>query len=125
MAYVEPTAASIKNLFPEFAQVADSVITAAITTAKLYVDRRWSETTYTFALSLRTAHQMTLQGLGTKSRLDALNIDGVSSFSIDDLSVSISDTAVEAKLGQDEGATKYGRQLRELRSIYFNGTHIP
>ena len=124
MAHVDPTASEIKSRFTEFASVADSVIDAAILEAKLHVDESWPEVAYKIAIMYRACHQLVLDGVGTSGQIATLNSMGITSFGIDDASVSRSQEVVNAQLGSqgdEASSTKYGKRFVELRKKYFGG----
>jgi len=63
MAYIDPTAASVKVRYPEFAAIANTLIDLFIAEAKLWVDTSWLEGDYTIAVQTLTAHMMAAEGL--------------------------------------------------------------
>lgn len=65
MAYVIPTAADLKDRFPEFSTVDNAVVTARIEEATRMVDETWTEGDYATAIMLYACHIMALEGLGT------------------------------------------------------------
>lgn len=122
MAHVDPTASEIKARFTEFASVADTVVDAAIAEAKFHIDTSWPETVYKVAVMYRACHQLVLDGFGTSGQVATLNSLGITSFGIDDVSVSRSQEVVNSASGTDEASsTKYGRRFAELRDKFFGG----
>ena len=60
-------AADVKSRFPEFADVDDDVVTAAIAEAQRNVDDTWLEDDRDPAVTFLTAHKLTIGGLGTNA----------------------------------------------------------
>lgn len=121
MPYTDPTATEVKARFPEFASLTDPVVEQAIVEAKFHVDNTWPETVYTTALLYRTAHQLSVDGYGKTGQVSTLGLDGLTSFTIKDLSVQRSAKLAETEGALDASSTKYGRRFIELRNRYFGG----
>lgn len=109
MAYVKPTPAEIKALYPAFASVPDATVQIYIDRAP--IDESWFESDYTQAIELWVAHTMTLNGLSANQE-QSLAASGVKSFSSGALSASFS----EAKSSDDGGwgGSIYGKQFYAL-----------
>lgn len=73
MAYVIPTPAQLKTLFPAFASVDDAIVQDAIDAGARNVDTSWTEGDYSRAIMLYACHYMTLQGLPTGAGVGATN----------------------------------------------------
>lgn len=109
MAYVKPTPADIKALYPAFASVPDATLQIYIDRAP--IDDSWFESDYTQAIELWVAHTMTLNGLGTNEAATQA-ASGVKSISSGGLSVSFA----ESKSSDDGGwgGSIYGKQFYAL-----------
>lgn len=130
MAYVVPTAASIKAAFPEFAAVADPVVNMAISEAGLAVDQTWPESAFNLAYSLYAAHLLRSQGQGTSAQAQA--ISGAPA----GLKMRKSGDTVEEFFGSatsGSGAvsgdawlstTDFGQRFLGLRKRYFGGPRV-
>ncbi len=88
MAYVAPTAASIKVLYPEFAAVADATIDAKIAQSLRWVDDSWIEDDRNPAMSAWVAAELQAAGLGTNAKFAAAKAAGVSRVKSGDLEFS-------------------------------------
>jgi hypothetical protein len=60
MAYTLPTAADLKNRFPEFSDIADLTIAPFLEAAQLWVDETWFERDYPYAIIYLAAHYLSL-----------------------------------------------------------------
>lgn len=109
MAYVKPTPAQIKALYPAFASVPDATVQAYIDMCP--VDDSWFESDYTRAIGLWVTHTMTLNGLGSNEAATQA-ASGVKSISSGNLSVSFA----ENKSSDDGGwgGSVYGKQFYQL-----------
>lgn len=79
MSYDLPTAQSIKDLWPQFANVPDATINAWIAQATRYVDTSWLESDYTYAIQLLTAYFLVRNGYGTgvAAEMSSQGMDGL------------------------------------------------
>lgn len=62
MAYVIPTPAQLKTLFPAFSAVDDAIVQDAIDAGARRVDTTWTEGDYARAIMLYACHYMTISG---------------------------------------------------------------
>jgi hypothetical protein len=120
MAYTDPTAATIKARFPEFASVDDAVIDEAIGEAGLWVDTSWPEAVYTIAKNYVVAHLLTVQGQGTSAQAQVASVGDFTRIKSGDLEVSRSGAASAATGGAAAvfGGTTYGVQYLQLLARY-------
>lgn len=127
MAFIAPTAADIRAAFPEFADVGDGPINAALAEAALAVDTTWSEASFQIARMLYAAHVMVLDGLGSSATaevfLDSPNGlkmrkagDTVEEF----FGPATASSASEAWFGQ----TNFGRRFYRIMRKQFAGPRV-
>lgn len=72
MAYVEPTPTMLKERFPAFSEVPDTVVKQAIDEAHRMVDKSWCDGDYTLAIILAACHIMAMDGLGNSPEANAI-----------------------------------------------------
>lgn len=126
MAFVDPTPATFKVNYPEFAGVGDAPIQNAINKSGLQVDQTWGEDTYTIAKELYTAHILAAAGLGAAASGAAEYGPGVKRVKAGlheieyDTSATASGTSSTARLF----ATPYGAEFYQLRRKLFAGPRV-
>ena len=119
MAYVEPTVADVKALWPVIANVEDATISFWLTQAHASVDQSWIESDYVPALAAVAVHKMIERGVaGLKaSAVSGLAAAGVTNFKSGTFSASFSDAAAAQAAEGGWGSTAAGREyLRLLRA---------
>jgi hypothetical protein len=104
---VSVTAASLKARFPEFAPVADAVVTANVTSATLRTSSAvfTAEAIFDEAVLLRAAHQLASSPGGMAARLEGVALASPSS------------------VAADLGRTTYGASLLALLRERAGGPH--
>lgn len=114
MAYVIPTPAQLKTLYPAFAAVADATVQANIDEAAKSVDTSWTETDYASGIMLLACHNMVMAGLGTgaEAEVNAQGMEGFTTIRSGQLTLQRAATSQsdEAKYGPWAGS-KYGKQF--------------
>lgn len=120
MAYVVPTAAELKTRYPEFADVDNAIVTAAITDAAGDVDDSWREADYARAIMALAAHMMVMEGrLNSGVSLSPFALTGfVKSESLGDASVTYGGVGEAGSSGSNKDGsyalTTYGQRYMEL-----------
>lgn len=74
------TAATFRAARPEFAEIADAVVTLALSDAASEVDSRVYGTTYDQAVSLLAAHKLSITPYGQGARLEPKSGDGTTTY---------------------------------------------
>ena len=74
------TAASFKEHNPEFASIADSVVTLALSDAVSELDSRLFGDTFDQAVRWQAAHNLSVSPFGQSARLDAKGGDGTTTY---------------------------------------------
>lgn len=115
MAYTLPTPTELKEHWPAFAAVSDTIVQYNIDRAARSVDDTWTEGDYTVAVELLACHYMTLAGLGTGTEAE-INANGMSGFSmIRSGQLTLQRAATSGADGGDVpgqwGGSAYGRQF--------------
>lgn len=126
MPYVEPTVQDLKTRFPEFSQVADEVLQAALGEAAGRVDETWREADFATARILYAAHVLVGQGLGSgrEAKFAGLNAAGISQIKISSLSVSMAKDGAYAREPVRAGelrSTSYGVRFLALLKLNHPG----
>lgn len=106
MAYVIPTADDLQAAYPEFAAVADGVITPKIAAAVPMVSTDWTEADYTLGIMLYAAHTLSLGGSGTTI---ATQLAGFKRLKLGPLDIELASAPAGTEAGSLE-ATPYGVQ---------------
>ena len=75
------TAASFKEHNPEFASIADAVVTLALSDAVSELDSRLFGDTFDQAVRWQAAHNLSVSSFGKQARLDAKGGDGATTYS--------------------------------------------
>lgn len=123
MAYVPPTPAGLKALFPAFAAVDDTTVQLFLDVAARSVDETWTEGDFTYARMLLAAHLMASNGIGVSSELSGLP-EGVTNVRSGSFSMSISDAAASASVASGYGSTRYGREFAKLQKVNKGGPSV-
>lgn len=118
MAYVAPTPADLKALYPAFADVADATVQAWMNKAP--VDASWSDTDRASAIIAWAAYQMVSNGIGGGD-IAGYASAGVSRLKSGTLDVSFSDSASGAS---GYGSNAYGRLWLELLARNKGGPRV-
>lgn len=121
MAYVIPTPAQLKTLFPVFASVDDAIVQDAINAGSRSVDQTWTEGDYTRAIMLYACHYMALQGLGTVGSSNA------SYRMVRSGQLTLERYTKGQQAGDDGsllGSTIYGRMFLELLGLNVTGIKV-
>lgn len=114
--YVEPTAANLICLHPEFATVAEPTLNAYLKRAAASVDTSWSETDFGHARMLLAAHLLTTNGLGSTAQAQAIS-DGSGEFrsmAIGQLRLERFDNKAASGASSGFSTTRYGREFLTL-----------
>lgn len=122
MAFTAPTASDLKTRFPAFAAVADATITTVLTLALDVAvdDETWiSQTQYTEAALLYTAHVLTLDGLGTSAEAELAGSSIIRRFKSGSLEFERANASTLATSGAQSilNDTTYGRRYQQLLKI--------
>lgn len=125
MAYVEPTATTFKARYPEFADVANALITLVIAESVDQVGDTWLERDRARAQMLLTAHTLTMEGEPGRSSTGqgAAGTGQVVQDSVGDVSTTYGKASITtASFGQASYAsTEYGQQFLLLMRKNFAG----
>lgn len=109
MAYVVPTASTLKTRYPAFAAVADPTVEYWLTDARLIVTDAWAEIDRANAEMALAAHNLALNGYGTAGgAVGDLAAMGVESFKSASMSVSFNADAVKRTGDGGYSSTRYG-----------------
>lgn len=124
MPYVAPTVAELKTRYPEFKDVAEATVQAALDDAATRVETSWREADFQPAQLLYAAHTMTLAGLGTsrEAKFAGLSAAGISQIKISSLSLSMAKEGTYARNPSRAGelnSTSYGVRFLELMRLNF------
>lgn len=122
-------ATTFKERYPVYATLADSTVNVFLQEALMYMDTEWPNPYRLKAHGLATAHLLQAEGYLVSSLAAAAPVNlngladlGVSSFSIDDMSISFEGQSVKEKAEVDNFASSaYGRQFMALRKKVFGG----
>jgi hypothetical protein len=125
MAYTAPTAADLKDRYPEFASVGTGTIDDALQEAALFVDDSWPDQgTFTLGRLLYAAHILAASGLG-----DAQAASGHAGLILK--SEKSGDTQFEyAAVGgsstsrDDLLSTSYGKRFRRIQRALKGGARL-
>lgn len=127
MAFVEPTPATFKVNYPEFAGVADAVVQNAINKAGLQVDQTWGEDAYTIAKELYAAHVLAVAGLGTSAASQVAGYGpGVVELHAGRHKIKFAEGATVGGNSSTARlfATPYGAEFYQLRRKLFGGPRV-
>jgi hypothetical protein len=117
MAFTDPTAATLKEDFPEFTSYDDPTIERAISVAKRMVDQSWTEGDYTRAIELYACHLLTNGDLAVATS----GTGGViASESLGPVSVSYQSSSQQAD-ASGLSATVYGKEFALLLRLNRGG----
>jgi hypothetical protein len=117
MAFTDPTAATLKEDFPEFTSYDDPTIDRAISVAKRMVDQSWTEGDYTRAIELYACHLLTNGDLAVATS----GTGGViASESLGPVSVSYQSGSQQAD-ASGLSATVYGKEFALLLRLNRGG----
>jgi hypothetical protein len=117
MAFTDPTAATLKEDFPEFTSYDDPTIERAISVAKRMVDQSWTEGDYTRAIELYACHILTNGDLAVATS----GTGGViASESLGPVSVSYQSSSQQAD-ASGLSATVYGKEFALLLRLNRGG----
>jgi hypothetical protein len=117
MAFTDPTAATLKEDFPEFTSYDDPTIDRAISVAKRMVDQSWTEGDYTRAIELYACHLLTNGDLAVATS----GTGGViASESLGPVSVSYQSSSQQAD-ASGLSATVYGKEFALLLRLNRGG----
>lgn len=109
MAYVAPTAETLKTRYPAFASVDDEVVEYWLTDALLIVKDTWIEDDRANAEMALAAHNMSTQGYGTTGgAVGSLSAMGVTDFKSASMAVSFDAETVRRSGEGGYGSTRYG-----------------
>ena len=112
MAYVQPTATTLKSRFPAFAAVADETVEYWLTDARLIVTDAWIEGDRAPAEMALAAHNLALSGAGSAGGAVAnLAAMGVTDFKSASMSVSLDAETVRRSGNGGYSSTRYGVQF--------------
>lgn len=118
--YVEPSAANLIFVFPEFATVPKERIDYYLERAARAVDTNWSEGDFGHARMLLAAHLMTMNGIGDTAEARSVASGAVQFKSIRSGSLSLDRGDTAATAGAFE-TTRYGREFKTLRRMNRGG----
>lgn len=118
MSYEAPTSAEFKSRFPEFADVSDTVVYAAILESESYVGTNWIERDYKIGRLFAAAHFIAMEG-GVKRK----GAPGpAKSVRVGDLSVTYGGSSTGDK--SDFSQTSYGARYRTLLRKNVGGVRV-
>lgn len=119
------TAATFKARYSDFAALDDDTVNAFIQEALMYVDTSWPNPFRLKGHGLAIAHLLKMENYGTTTSatpgIQLPSLNGVQSFAIDDMSVTLGSTTEEMAAKDHFNATMYGRQFLQLRNRIFGG----
>lgn len=127
MAWTEPTATSVRERFPAFANVSDAAIQPALAEALGQVDATWPDAARTSGALLYTAHILTLdgQGGGVEAEIAKAGALGFTSFRSGSLSLDRGSAAGGGGGSSDPlEQTSYGRRFLEMVRARFPGVMV-
>lgn len=107
MAYTQPTAATLRMRYPEFAAVADDTVEYWLEDARRIVTDSWDDVDRAVAEMALAADNMAKNGLGSSS-VGVGDMAGVTDFKSASFSVSFDPDAVKAAAA---GTTRYGTEF--------------
>lgn len=125
MAYVPPTPADLKAIYPAFASVDDAVVQTFLDRANGGdVDESWAERDFAPAIMAAAAHRMARAGHGTAPSAGGGAAAGVESFKSGDVSIQFSSEAVKLAVSGGWGSSGYGQDYVELLMRNHGGPRV-
>lgn len=123
MAYVKPTPADLKAMFPEFATVSDDIVQIYLDLANRFVDETWLEGDFANAIMFLAAHFLAIMGYG-KSADTYSNLSIFQTIRSGSLTLTRFDKSQQTDDFMNFNATRYGKMYRMLLKMNKGGPRI-
>lgn len=123
MAYVVPTPAQLKTMFPEFSTVGDTVVQTYIVLANRFVDETWLGADFTNAIMFLAAHFLAIMGYG-KSADTYTNLSIFQTIRSGSLTLTRFDKSQQSEDVMNFKATRYGKMYRMLLQMNKGGPRV-
>ncbi len=128
MAYIVPTAANLRAMYPAFTAVTDETIDLYIARVSgpsgADVDQTWFEGDYAPAIMAAAAHRMARAGVLATPSAAGVDLAGVESFKSASFSVSFNAAVVAQNASGGWASTVYGQDYLELLNRNKSGPRV-